>query len=84
MRDPDQLLEDLLVELGDNKESLTNRLVSASRTKQNPEEIQATVNRFFDVIQTIRIGVKYLIYDLEATRRELMELKGWVEEQSDD
>ncbi len=42
----------------------------AAETRRRHEEIRAGVARLQDSIDTLRLGIKYMLFDLEATRRE--------------
>jgi uncharacterized coiled-coil DUF342 family protein len=47
----------------------------ASETQKRHEQIKATFSQLQDGIDYLRLHVKYLMFDLEATRRENAELK---------
>lgn len=42
----------------------------AQETRQRHEKIRATVKGLQDSLDYLRLSVKYLVFDLEATRRE--------------
>ena len=42
----------------------------AAETKKRHEEIKKTVGGLQDAIDALRLSIKYLMFDLEATRRE--------------
>ncbi len=47
----------------------------AAETKKRHEEIKKTVGGLQDAIDALRLSIKYLMFDLEATRRERDELR---------
>ncbi len=42
----------------------------AAETKKRHDDIKKTVNSLQDSIDCLRLSIKYLLFDLEATRRE--------------
>ena len=42
----------------------------ATQTQQRHEDIKRSVKGLQDSIDFLRVGIKYLLFDLEATRRE--------------
>jgi hypothetical protein len=47
----------------------------ARRSKENQKKLQEKFNTLQQSIDYLRLGVKYLIFDLEATRRENQQLR---------
>lgn len=47
----------------------------ARRSKENHKKLQAKFSSLQQSIDYLRLGVKYLIFDLEATRRENQQLR---------
>ena len=47
----------------------------ARRSRENHKKLQAKFNSLQQSIDYLRLGVKYLIFDLEATRRENQQLR---------
>ncbi len=47
----------------------------ARRSRDNQKKLQAKFNSLQQSIDYLRLGVKYLIFDLEATRRENQQLR---------
>ena len=47
----------------------------ARRSRENHKKLQAKFNSLQQSIDYLRLGVKYLIFDLEATRRENQKLR---------
>jgi chromosome segregation ATPase len=53
----------------------------AEQTKQRHEKLRKTVSNLQDSIDYLRLSIKYLLFDLEATRRENGYLRKMLEEQ---
>ena len=47
----------------------------ARKTKQDSELLQQKLSHLQQSLDSLRLGLKYLIFDLEATRRENNELR---------
>jgi septal ring factor EnvC (AmiA/AmiB activator) len=56
--------------------------VLAAQTKERHEKLKKTVSSLQDSIDYLRLSIKYLLFDLEATRRENSYLRKMLEEQS--
>lgn len=56
----------------------------AAETKRRHEDIKENVGRITKSLGDLRICLKYLVFDLEATRRERDSLKEILENQSPD
>jgi len=56
----------------------------AAETKDRRERIAASVAELQESIDYLRLSVKYLVFDLEATRRENAYLRRLVEEANRD
>lgn len=54
----------------------------AEETKQRHVELKKTVAGLNDSIDFLRLSIKYLLFDLEATRRENTYLRRMLEESS--
>ena len=52
----------------------------AEETKQRRDKIQSSVNELQESLDYLRLSVKYLVFDLEATRRENAYLRKLVEQ----
>ena len=52
----------------------------AEETKQRRERIQQSVNELQESLDYLRLSVKYLVFDLEATRRENVYLRKLIEQ----
>ncbi len=42
----------------------------ADATRQRHEQLRQTVARLQETLDTLRVSIKYLVFDVEATRRE--------------
>lgn len=64
-------LSELVAEIGtlpvDQRDKLT---LLAEETKQRHQELKKTVTNLQESIDFLRLSIKYLLFDLEATRRE--------------
>ncbi len=54
----------------------------AEETKQRHQKLKETVSSLQDSIDCLRLSIKYLLFDLEATRRENNYLRKMLEEDS--
>lgn len=52
----------------------------AEQTRQRHEKLKATVSSLHDSLDYLRLSIKYLLFDLEATRRENEYLRKMLEE----
>lgn len=72
---------DLLARINKLPEEQRGRLEQlASETRNRRERIQQSINELQESIDGLRLSVKYLVFDLEATRRENAYLRRLVEE----
>lgn len=53
----------------------------AEETKERHRKLKQTVNSLQDSIDYLRLSIKYLLFDLEATRRENNYLRKMLEEE---
>jgi len=75
-------LAELVSEIGSLPESERARLEAfAEETKQRHRKLKQTVNGLQDSIDYLRLSIKYLLFDLEATRRENNYLRKMLEEE---
>ena len=56
----------------------------AAETKERHEKIRTTIRGLQDSLDYLRLSVKYLVFDLEATRRENTYLRKVVEGRHDE
>lgn len=76
-------LGDLLEQIGSLPEPERERLTRlAGETRQRSERMQKTVAELQDSLDYLRLSVKYLMFDLEATRRENAYLRKLLERQA--
>ncbi len=54
----------------------------AAQTKERHEKLNKTVSSLQSSIDYLRLSIKYLLFDLEATRRENAQLRKMLEDQS--
>ena len=54
----------------------------AEETKQRHQELKKTVHSLHESIDFLRLSIKYLLFDIEATRRENGYLRKMLEEQT--
>ena len=79
-----QKLNELVSEINLLPETERQKLsMLAEQTRQRHEEIKKTVTSLHDSIDFLRLSIKYLLFDLEATRRENKYLRKQLEERSD-
>lgn len=79
-----QKLAELVQEIGDMPEEERAKLQAlAAQTKERHEKLHKTVSSLQASIDYLRLSIKYLLFDLEATRRENNQLRKMLEEQSD-
>lgn len=76
-------LAELVQEIGNIPEEDRAKLQTlAAQTKDRHEKLKQTVSSLQDSIDYLRLSIKYLLFDLEATRRENNYLRKMLEEQS--
>lgn len=77
-------LAELVAEIGSLPAGEREKLeVLAEETKQRHKELRETVTTLHESIDFLRLSIKYLIFDLEATRRENGYLRKMLEEQGE-
>lgn len=65
-------IEDLPADQRGNLEHL------ASETKERHQRMKKTISDLQESLDYLRVSVKYLVFDLEATRRENKQLRGML------
>ncbi len=76
-------LSELVAQIGTLPEPDRAKLsLLAEETKQRHQELKKTVSGLQESIDFLRLSIKYLLFDLEATRRENSYLRKMLEEQS--
>ena len=74
-------LAELVEEIDTLPEAERARLETlAQETKQRHKKLKETVSSLQDSIDDLRLSIKYLLFDLEATRRENNYLRKMLEE----
>ncbi len=74
-------LAELVAEIETLPESERQRLRQlANETRQRHEDIKNSVRSLQESIDFLRLGIKYLLFDLEATRRENTYLRKMLEQ----
>lgn len=75
-----QKLSELVAQIESLPEGERERLRElAAETKQRHEDIKRSVRSLQESIDFLRMGIKYLLFDLEATRRENGQLRKMLE-----
>ncbi|GMV97432.1 MAG: hypothetical protein AMXMBFR83_17900 [Phycisphaerae bacterium] len=75
-------LTEIVAEIGSLPEPDRAKLAMlAEETKQRHQELRKTVSGLHESIDFLRLSIKYLLFDLEATRRENAYLRKMLEEQ---
>ena len=76
-----QQLNDLLKEINLLPENERQKLsILAQQTVQRHEDIKKTVTNLHESVDFLRVSLKYLLFDLEATRRENKELRKMLDD----
>lgn len=77
-------LAELTREIGNLPEEDRSKLEAlAEQTKERHAKLKRTVTSLQESLDYLRLSIKYLLFDLEATRRENGYLRKMLEEQSD-
>jgi nitric oxide reductase activation protein len=75
-------LAELVSEIGTLPPSEREKLqMLAEETKKRHKELRETVSSLQESIDFLRLSIKYILFDLEATRRENSYLRKMLEEQ---
>ncbi len=78
-------LNDLVKEFGSNENPQTQKLAElAQQAKESHSELRKSINNLQEVLDYLRVCIKYQAFDLEATRRENNYLKKLIEENNKD
>ena len=77
-------LAELVAEIGTLPDSDRERLeLLAEQTKERHKQLRETVGQLQSSIDFLRLSIKYMLFDLEATRRENAQLRKMLEGDSD-
>src|SRR5210317_2176285 len=78
-------LNELMSEISTLPKSERDKLTAmAQETKDRHAKLQQTVHNLQESLDYLRLSIKYLVFDLEATRRENSYLRKMLEEQAED
>lgn len=78
-------LGELLKQIDQLPEAERERLEGlASETRQRHERMKDTVSKLQESLDYLRLSVKYLVFDLEATRRENQYLRRMLKRTNDE
>lgn len=77
-----QRLAELITQIGDLPDDEKNKLENlAAETHARHERMRKTISNLQESLDYLRLSVKYLVFDLEATRRENEHLRKLIESQ---
>ena len=77
-------LAELVAEIGTLPPGERQRLeVLAEQTRQRHEKLKKSISSLQDSLDFLRLSIKYLLFDLEATKRENKSLRRMLERGSD-
>lgn len=65
-----QILEELMSRMGDGPGSHSDALLQIAERCAATKELQKAVAKLSNSFDAIRLVIKYLLFDIEATRRE--------------
>ena len=78
-------LSELVAEIGTLPPHERKKLeILAEQTRQRHKELKETVSSLNESIDFLRLSIKYLLFDLEATRRENEHLRKMLETEGND
>jgi uncharacterized protein YfbU (UPF0304 family) len=73
-------LQELLREIGPLPEASYQKIVNLTRQNyESKQQLQESLSSLQDALDYLRVSVKYLVFDLEATRRENAYLKSLLQ-----
>lgn len=76
-------LNELVGEIETMPEAEKTKLAKlAEETRQRHEQLKKTVNSLQESIDFLRLSIKYLLFDLEATKRENTQLRKMLGDRS--
>lgn len=74
-------LAELVAEIGTLPEADRAKLeMLAEETRARHQKLKQTVNNLQESIDFLRLSIKYLLFDLEATRRENAQMRKMLED----
>jgi len=78
-------LNELVSEFGTNTNPQTKKLAElAKQARESHKKLKKSISNLQDVLDYLRVCIKYQAFDLEATRRENTYLKKLLEEGNKD
>ena len=78
-------LNELVSEFGTNTNPQTKKLAElAKQARESHKKLKKSISNLQDVLDYLRVCIKYQAFDLEATRRENTYLKKLLEEGNTD
>jgi len=76
-------LAELVAEIGTLPEPDRQRLQKlAEQTRERHKQLKHTVSQLQESIDFLRLSIKYMLFDLEATRRENAQLRKMLDDQA--
>ena len=76
-------LAELIAEIATLPESERGKLeMLAEQTRERHTQLKQTVSSLQESIDFVRLSIKYMLFDLEATRRENTQLRKLLEDNS--
>ena len=76
-------LSELIAEIGTLPAGERDKLeMLAEQTRERHRQLKQTVTNLQESIDFVRLSIKYMLFDLEATRRENQELRRLLDENS--
>ena len=73
-------LAELITEIGTLPRGERDKLeLLVAQTRERHEQLKATFSSLQESIDFVRLSIKYLLFDLEATRRENAQLRKMIE-----
>lgn len=76
-------LAELIAEIGTLPATERGKLeLLAAETRERHRQLRETVSSLQESIDFVRLSIKYMLFDLEATRRENAQLRKMLEEGS--
>jgi uncharacterized membrane protein len=77
-------LAEMIAEIGTLPAADRDKLeLLAKQTHERHQQLKATVASIQESIDFVRLSIKYLLFDLEATRRENAQLRNMLDDQQD-
>jgi hypothetical protein len=79
----EQKLNELVSEIGSMPDGQQKKLMLlAKKTRETHDQLKKSVHHLHESLDYLRVSIKYLLFDLEATRRENTYLKKLLEDSS--